>query len=70
MSQKPFNELPLSVTPLDALERQRWLDVINPLLAYGGSPGDWGYNSKLGRLIQVLHQVRTDIQSGEKPEAT
>lgn len=63
MSAKPYNELPLSETPLSMEERVRWVSVLDPLLKYAGSPGDWGYGSKLGVLTRHLYQLRTEIMS-------
>lgn len=63
MSAKPFDELPLSTTSLSLEERARWIAVLDPLLKYANSPGDWGYQSKLGVLTQKLHQVRAEIVS-------
>lgn len=56
-----FEDLPLSSTNLTMNEKAKWLLVLDPLLAYAGSPGDWGYNSKLGALIIRLHEVRDEI---------
>jgi len=67
---KPFDELPLAATALSIEERARWIAVLDPLLAFAGSPGDWGYQSKLGVLTQRLHQIRAEIVSDEpKQEA-
>lgn len=64
MSAKTFDELPLAVTALSIEERARWISVLDPLLKYANSPGDWGYQSKLGVLTQRLHQVRAEIVDG------
>lgn len=63
MSTKPYSELPLSETPLSMEERVRWIGVLDPLLKYAGSPGDWGYGSKLGVMTQHLYRLRAEIMS-------
>ena len=40
-----------------------------PLLRYLGSPGDWGYDTKLGRLTEVLHGLRAEILQAGKTAA-
>lgn len=61
MSARTFDELPLAESALSIEERARWIAVLDPLLKYANSPGDWGYQSKLGVLTQKLHQVRAEI---------
>ncbi len=56
-----FSERSLSSTALSIEEKAKWLAVIDPLLKYAGSPGDWGYESKLGALINALHEIRREI---------
>lgn len=58
---KTFDDLPLTQTPLSLEEAAKWINVIDPLLKYAGSPGDWGYKSKLGILTQRLYEVRAQI---------
>lgn len=60
---KTYDEMPLSEIPLSIEERARWIAVLDPLLKYAGSPGDWGYQSKLGVLTQKLLQARAEIVS-------
>lgn len=57
-----FNNLPLSSSPLSKEEVLRLEANLMPLLRYLGAPGDWGYETKLGRLTQVLHGLRSDIR--------
>jgi len=59
---KAFDELPLATSLLTIKERVRWIAVLDHLLAYAGSPGDWGYQSKLGLLTKTLYQVRTELE--------
>ena len=58
---KTFDDLPLASCPLSIEERARWIGVLDPLLKYAGSPGDWGRNSKLGLLTARLMQVRSEL---------
>ena len=57
-----FAGLPLAESALSHDECMRWLAVINPMLKYAGSPGDWGYESWLGRLTQHLYQLRAELE--------
>lgn len=61
---KTFDELPLAESPLSIEERAKWINVLDPLLAYAGRPGDWGYGSKLGLLTSRLLQVRQELAQG------
>jgi len=62
-----FNALPLCACPLSPEEAIRLEAYLRPLLQYLGAPGDWGYQSKLGRLTQVLHALRAEIvQAGNE----
>lgn len=61
MAAPAFKDCPLATCTLSLEERAKWLGVIDPMLRYGGSPGDWGYDSKLGRLLLVLREVRAEI---------
>lgn len=58
---KTFNELPMATCQLSIEERARWINVLDPLLKYAGSPGDWGYESKLGLLTMRLLEVRREL---------
>jgi hypothetical protein len=66
---KTFDAMPLAASPLSIEERARWIAVLDPLLRYAGSPGDWGYESKLGILTKHLYSVRAQIVSGEDAAA-
>lgn len=59
----PFDEMPLASCPLSIEERARWIAVLDPLLKYAGSPGDWGRQSKLGVLTAKLLDVRRELVS-------
>lgn len=66
MAAKQFHECPLAECELSQAERARWLAVLDQLLKYAGSPGDWGYDSKLGRLTLVARDLRRDIANGDR----
>jgi hypothetical protein len=66
MTAKLFHECPLAACELSPEERTRWLAVLDQLLKYAGSPGDWGYESKLGRLTLVARDLRRDIANGDR----
>lgn len=66
MAAKQFHECPLAECELSQAERARWLAVLDQLLRYAGSPGDWGYESKLGRLTLVARDLRRDIANGDR----
>lgn len=63
---KSFEELPLAASPLSLEDRAKWLNVLDPMLRYAGRPGDWGRESKLGRLTIALMQVRAEIVSEQE----
>lgn len=56
-----FNTLPLCALPLSRDEAVRLETNLMPLLRYLGSPGDWGYETKLGRLTIALSGLRAEI---------
>lgn len=58
---KAFKDLPLCSSPLSAEERIRLNENLKPLLGFLGSPGDWGYETRLGRLTIVLGDLRREI---------
>jgi len=58
-----MSDKPLSECPLDSQEKSNWLARIDKLLDYAGSPGDWGYKTKLGELVIKLKEIRQDISS-------
>ena len=58
---KSFDDLPLASCAPSLEERARWINVLDPLLRYAGSPGDWGRESKLGQLTMRLMQVRAEL---------
>jgi len=69
MTARAFKDCPLAACALSIEERAKWLNVIDPMLRYGGSPGDWGYDSKLGRLLLALREVREEIVSTPSTDA-
>ena len=58
---KSFADLPLCSSQLSAEERIRLDENLKPLLRFLGAPGDWGYETKLGRLTSVLDSLRREI---------
>ncbi len=41
--------LPLAGTPLDDVEQQRLLALLGELARFLGAPGDWGYETQIGK---------------------
>lgn len=41
--------LPLAGTPLGEVERQRLLALLGELARFLGAPGDWGYETQIGK---------------------
>lgn len=62
-------EIPLAACPLSYDETVKLEGNLMPLLRYLGSPGDWGYGTKLGRLTEVLHGLRAEIRQAGKAAA-
>jgi hypothetical protein len=58
---KAFKELPMCSSMLSQEERIRLDEHLKSLLGFLGSPGDWGYETQLGRLAVVLAELRRDI---------
>lgn len=56
-----YSEMPLVACPLSDVERDTLLAHLEPLLRYLGAPGDWGYETKLGRITIRLYELRNDI---------
>ncbi len=55
---KAFKDLPLCVSQLSFEEKIRLDENLKHLLAFLGSPGDWGYETQLGRLTVCLDEAR------------
>ena len=58
---KTLDELPIATVMLSIEECEKWIAAMDPLLAVAGSPGQWGYNSKLGFLTKSLADVRQEL---------
>ena len=56
-----YSEMPLVACPLSEVEKARLLAYLEPLLRHLGAPGDWGYETKLGRMTIRLSELRNDI---------
>lgn len=64
-----YADLPLCTSPLTAEEARRLQDNLEPLMRFLGSPGDWGYQTKLGRLTCVLLDLRAEITKASNDAA-
>ena len=61
-----YNNLPLCSSPLSRAETIRLTENMMPLLRFLGSPGDWGYDTKLGQLTIALGNLRAEVaRAGE-----
>lgn len=61
---KPYDELPLVAHPLNDAEKAKLLLRLDDLLKFLGSPGDWGYSTKLGVMTQTLTVLRREVANG------
>ncbi|MDY0072958.1 MAG: hypothetical protein RBR77_09950 [Thauera sp.] len=62
-----LRELPLATCALNAEEFARLEKRLKALLAFLGSPGDWGYRTQLGVLTIVLQNLLTDLRIDHPP---
>lgn len=53
---------PLSIRMPHEAERLRLLALIDPLVAFLSSPGDWGYDTQLGDLTRRAISVRDQLR--------
>ena len=60
------NDAPLCSSPLSSTEALQLESNLMPLLRYLGSPGDWGYETKLGRLTILLLELRVEIRQAAR----
>lgn len=56
---------PLSVQPLSAEETNNLLLLLTPLRKFLGSPGDWGYGTKLADLTIDVARICTKLENPE-----
>lgn len=68
-AQETFQEMPLSASPLSDREREILLLRLDDLVRFLGAPGDWGYQSKLGRWAQRLHALRNEVANAKTKQA-
>lgn len=54
----PFHELPLATSELSLQEAHTLKVHIDNLKRFLGAPGDWGYESMLGRLAVAIGTVK------------
>lgn len=60
----------LCTHPLDQAEKEMLLVRVDDLLRTLGSPGDWGYGTKLGDLTLHLLALRAEISAAKIGGAT
>lgn len=58
---KPLKDLPLCTQALSMEERCRLDENLKSLLAFLGAPGDWGYETQLGRVTVALDGLRRSL---------
>lgn len=59
---KPYADCPIATLPLTGEERAEAIDALRDLMLALGAPGDYGYDSKLGRLLQAANELRREIE--------
>lgn len=59
---KPYADCPIAELALNAAERQEAIAALRDLMLALGAPGDYGYDSKLGRLLQDVNELRREIE--------
>lgn len=67
---KAFKDLPLCGSALTAEARARLDENLKSLLRFLGAPGDWGYDTQLGRLTILLDGLRRDIWTSAVQQET
>ena len=55
---RPFNELPLADSELSFQEACTLKTHLDGLSRFLNKPGDWGYESQLGRLTIAINNVK------------
>ena len=55
---REFDNLPLASVVPSGEECEKLIAAMDPLLSATGSPGQWGYNTKLGVLTECLGSLR------------
>lgn len=55
---------PLSSTPLNATEQASLVGLLDALSVYLRCPGDWGYETTLGRFTATVLAVRDAVRRG------
>ncbi|QIL81772.1 hypothetical protein G7047_19015 [Diaphorobacter sp. HDW4A] len=69
---REFDNLPLAAVAPSGEECEKWIAALDTLLRVAGSPGQWGYNTKLGILTECLgsiHQVLFALKTSLACEA-
>lgn len=58
---QPFKVLPLCSSPLSPEEAIRLSENLKTLLRFLSAPGDWGHETKLGKLTIVLRDLLAEL---------
>lgn len=61
MSGKSYHDLPLCHGDLSADHKSRLDELLKNLTAFLNTPGDWGYDTKLGRMTAILKDLRAEV---------
>jgi hypothetical protein len=66
-----FSDLPLAACPLSPVESVRMMDAIDEFRKKAGSPGDFGYDSRLGIVLCKLYDIAAELRkaTATAPEA-
>lgn len=59
---KPYAQCPIAELPLSAEERAEAIEALSTLTLNLAAPGDYGYDSKLGRLVHAADELRREIE--------
>ena len=57
-----FSDLPLASMPLSPVKSVRIMDAIDEFRNKAGSPGDFGYESRLGIILAKLYDVAGELR--------
>lgn len=65
----PYVACPIARLPLNAEERAEAIEALRGLKLALSAPGDYGYDSKLGRLLQWADDLRIEIEKTAREPA-
>lgn len=60
----------LAALPINAVEQARILGLLDALCGYLGSPGYWGYGTRLGWFTSAALQLRAEVRADNAEERT